>query len=70
MSDHRSDKAALIKVHRTALSPPVDSSSHRIQQDGAFKVIGNPTGFHLCSFTNSQTTTSLFDFGGKDTVTG
>lgn len=42
MSDHHSDKAVLIKVHRTALSTPVESSSHRIQQNGAIRVSGNP----------------------------
>lgn len=42
MRDDHSDKAALIKVHRTALSTPVESSSHRTQQHGAIRVNGNP----------------------------
>lgn len=54
MSDDHSDKAALIKVHRTALSPPVESSLHRIQQNGAIKVDRNPPNKWFPSGFNHQ----------------
>lgn len=74
MSDHHIDKAALIKVQRTALSAPVESSWHRIQKklcyQGQQRFTTQVVSICLQLQKLFVTTAVLPDFGEKDTVTG
>lgn len=51
--DGHGDKAALIKVHRPALSAPVDSSSDGNEQNGAIEVNLRPANYVVVVFNHT-----------------